>query len=245
MKIEEVSLGEYNAHHINSIKREGHKLRSASKAPTFALQYAGTYLTLMNNCGFSEAEARQIEANYHETYKVADQYTADRITEATINGFVKVAFGLKVRTPLLGQVILGNKQTPQEAQGESRSAGNALFQSYGLLNGRASEEFMRRVRASEYRYRIHLCAQIHDAIYLYWEDSLDITLWINTNLIDCMRWHDLPELQDANIKLSSELDIAYPTWADTVTIPNEITKETLIELLNTERNKRWKSKQGT
>ena len=239
MKIEEVSLGEYNAHHINSIKASGHKLRSDSKAPTFALQYAGNYKTLMNNCGFSEEEARTIEDNFREAYKVADQYAEDCVTQASIDGYATGAFGLRVRTPLLNQVVLGNQKTPHEAAAEARSVGNAVTgQSHGMLNGRASAEFMQRVRTSKHRYAIHLCSHIHDCVYLYWEDSLDVTLWVNENLIDCMKWHDLPELQHDKIKLSSELDIAYPTWADTVTLPNKLDKKYLIHLLNKEYLKR-------
>ena len=37
-------------------------LRQDSKAPTFALTYQGTYITLMNKCGFPEPKARAIES---------------------------------------------------------------------------------------------------------------------------------------------------------------------------------------
>jgi DNA polymerase-1 len=226
---------------VNSIKKtpEGDAIRSDAKPVHFALQYLGTWSTLMNNCGFSAPEAKLIEARYKDLYKVSFDWVDDRIAQASIDGYATCAFGLRIRTPLLNQVVLGNRGTPQEAQAEARSLGNAVSgQSYGLLNGRASEEFMRRVRASIYKYDIHLCAQIHDAIYLYWTDSLEITLWINTNLIECMAWNDLPELQHPKIKLSSELDIAYPTWADTVTLPNVLDKKGLIEVLKQERIKR-------
>ena len=42
---------------INSIANRYPKLRQMSKAPTFALTYQGTYVTLMTNLGFSEAVA--------------------------------------------------------------------------------------------------------------------------------------------------------------------------------------------
>lgn len=37
MKIEEITVDEYNVHVINSIKEKYPKLRQLSKAPTFAL----------------------------------------------------------------------------------------------------------------------------------------------------------------------------------------------------------------
>ena len=194
---------------------------------------------MVKNCGFSPTEAKTIYERYLDLYKVSFDWVASRINQASIDGYATCAFGLRVRTPLLHRVVLGNRKTPQEAQGEARSVGNAVSgQSYSFLNGRASEEFMRRVRASKYKYDIFLCSHIHDAIYLYWKDDLEVTLWINTNLIECMAWNDLPELQHPKIKLSSELDIAYPTWADTVTLPNVLDKKGLIEVLKQERIKR-------
>ena len=224
---------------INTIKKTHDGIRSDAKPVHFALQYLGTWSTLMNNCGFSKSESKMIEDRYKDLYKVSFDWVDARIQQASVDGYSICAFGLKIRTPLLNQVILGNRGTPREAQAEARSLGNAVSgQSYGLLNGRASEEFMRRVRASKYKYDIFLCSQIHDAIYLYWKDSLEITIWINTNLIECMQWQELPELQHERIKLSSELDIAYPTWADTVTLPNGITKEELVDILKQEHLKR-------
>lgn len=227
---------------INSIKKIADDIRSDAKPVHFALQYLGTWSTLVANCGFTPDEAKQIESRYKELYKVSFDWIDSRIAEASQKGFGVGAFGLRIRAPLLHQVVLGNQKTPQEAQAEARSLGNALSgQSYGLLNGRASAEFMRRVRASKYRYRIQLCSQIHDAIYLYWEDSIEVTLWVNQHLIECMAWNELPELQHESIKLSSALDVAFPTWADPVTIPNRATKAELIETLLTERTKRKKA----
>lgn len=58
---------------------------------------------------------------------------------------MEVAFGLRVRTPLLKQVVFGARGMPYEAAAEGRTAGNALGQSYGLLNNRAAVAFMKRV----------------------------------------------------------------------------------------------------
>ncbi|MDR8247505.1 DNA polymerase I, partial [Acinetobacter baumannii] len=86
---------------INSIKVKYPKLRSRSKSPSFALQYAGTWITLVKNCGFSEPEAKRVEANYHKMYEVSDKWMAEKIQECCEKGYATVAFGLRIRTPLL------------------------------------------------------------------------------------------------------------------------------------------------
>lgn len=56
---------------------------------------------------------------------------------------------------------MGTSKTPHEADAERRTAGNALGQSYGLLNTRAGIEFNSKVRNSKYKYDIKPVAQIH------------------------------------------------------------------------------------
>lgn len=192
----------------------------------------------MTNCGFSEEEARAIEANYHKLYKVSDEWVQARLEQASMDGYVTCAFGLRVRTPLLAQVILGNCKTPREAEAEGRTAGNALGQSWGLLNSKACFEFMRRVRASKYRTDIQPVGQIHDSIYLRWTDSWEVTKWVNDNLIECMQWQDHPDIQHPTVKLGAELDIFYPTWNDAITLKNDISQDEIKSTVITELHKR-------
>lgn len=205
---------------INSIQTLHKKLRQASKAPTFALTYQGTYKTLMNNCGFSEAVAKGIEAAYHDLYAVSDKWVQDKLQQACKDGFVTVAFGLRVRTPLLKQCILGTRKTPHEAEAEARTAGNAMGQSYGLLNSRAAMEFGQRFRRSIYKHDIRPCAQIHDAQYYLVRDDADLIAWVNQHLVECVSWDALPEIQHPIVKLGGELSIFYPSWAEEINIPN-------------------------
>ena len=117
-------------------------------------------------------------------YKVSDAWVKSKIEQASIDGYATGAFGIRIRAPLLSQVVLGNSRTPQEAEAEARTLGNAISgQSYGLLNGRASAEFMARVRASKWRNDIDLCAQIHDCIYLYIKDDMDCIKWVNEDIV--------------------------------------------------------------
>lgn len=215
---------------INSIGDKYKKLRQKSKGPTFALTYGGTYHTLMNNLGLSEDEAKQIEANYHRLYHVSDQWVADKIQQASKDGYVTVAFGLRVRTPLLSQVLWNSKKTPYEAKKEGRTAGNALGQSYGLLNNRAGIEFQERTLASEFRYNIKPVAHIHDAQYFLVKDEVYSVHFLNQELTDCMKWQNLPEIYHPDVGLGGELDIFYPNWAHSITLSNELTLKELLDL---------------
>lgn len=227
-ELQHIDLEDPNS--VNSIKKTHPELRQESKAPTFALTYQGTAHTLMTNLGWSEEKAKSVESNYHELYKVSDQYVQDRLAQASKDGYVEVAFGLRVRTPLLAQVMWGTGRVPYEAQAEGRTAGNALGQSYGLLNNRAAVAFMKKVWKSPYRYDIKPVALIHDAIYLVIKDDLHVVDWANRHLIQEMRWQELPEIQHDTVKLGAALDIFWPDWSNAITLPNDSTKEVIKEL---------------
>lgn len=205
---------------INSIAALYKGERQDSKTPTFLLTYGGTYIGMMAKCGFNEELARQIEANYHELYKVSDDWVADKIQEATRTGYVTVAFGLRVRTPLLHQVVRGTRHTPYEAEAEARTAGNALGQSWCLLNSRASVEFMRKVRASKYRLKIRPIAHIHDAQYYLIPDDMDVLMFVNEHLVKAVEWQDDPAIAHDTVKLGGEVTIFWPSWAKEIDIPN-------------------------
>lgn len=217
---------------INSIKKKYPELRQDSKIPTFALTYQGTWHTLVANLGLEKEKAQSIEANYHELYKVSDEYTEKRLHQASKDGYVTVAFGLRVRTPLLSQVVWGSSKVPFEALAEGRTAGNALGQSYGLLNNRAAVDFFRKVWASKYRLDVKPVGLIHDAIYILVRDDIEVVHWVNQELIKSMQWQELPELQHATVKLGAALDIFWPSWANATTIPNNANRETIINICN-------------
>lgn len=215
---------------VNTIKKTHPDLRQESKAPTFLLTYGGTFHGMMKNLGWSKEKSQAIEENYHKLYVVSDQYIQTRLEQAAKDGFVEVAFGLRVRTPLLAQVIYGSQSVPYEAQAEGRTAGNAMGQSYGLLNNRAAAEFMKRVWKSKYRLDIKPVALIHDAIYILIRDDIEVVEWANRELIDCMRWQELPEIQHPTVKLGAALDIFWPTWANATTIPNDASQEEILKI---------------
>lgn len=226
MKLDSLTVTE-----VNATKKPFDALRSDSKPVSFALQYQGTWSTLVKNCGFTKEEAVSIETNYHKLYVVSNQYTQDKLQFASTNGYVGLAYGLRLRTPLLRKTLLNTRKTPNEAKAEARTAGNALSgQSYGLINTKASNEFMKRVRASKFKYDVQVCAHIHDAQYYLIRNNLETLKWVNDNLIDCMVNRiegELPELYHEQVKLGAELDCYYPSWAEALTLSNNLPYEDL------------------
>jgi len=212
---------------INSIEHRYPHLRQKSKGPTFALTYQGTWKTLVTNLGFDKVTAEQIEANYHNLYKVSDEWVDSKLQEATKKGYVEVAFGLRVRTPILAKTLLNKRTTPREAAAEGRTAGNALGQSYGLLNNRSAIEFMDRVYASPYKYDVKPIAQIHDSQYYLIKEDIDVLQWVNANLTECMSWQNLPEIQHDQVKLTASLELFYPDMSNPIKVPLGMSNEEL------------------
>jgi len=217
---------------INSIEKKYKPIRQESKDPTFALTYQGTFKTLMTNCGFSEEQAKTIEAKYHELYKVSDDWVATKLDEASRVGYVTVAFGLRLRTPLLHQVIRGNSKTPFQAEAEGRTAGNALGQSYCLLNSRAGTEFNSKVRAGKFRLDIKPCAQIHDAQYFLIRDDIQTVTYTNKHLVAAVKWQEDPAITHDEVKLGGEFGIFYPNWSKEITLPNDASAEEIVSIIN-------------
>lgn len=215
---------------VNQLKKNDHWTRQESKAPTFLLTYGGTHHGMMKNLGWPKDKSLRIEQNYHDLYFVSDQYVADKIEEARKTGYVEVAFGLRLRTPALKMTIGNSKYTPSQASAEGRTAGNALGQSYGLLNNRAAVAFLKRVHASEFRYDIKIVALIHDAIYLLMKQDTKVIEFANRVLIEEMSWQELPELHHPTVKIGAALDIFYPTWANPVTLPIAANEDQIREV---------------
>ncbi len=217
---------------INSIQDLFPAVRGNSKAPTFLLTYLGTWRGLMKNCGFSEAKAKQIEARFRELYKTSFEWVANKMNQATKDGYVTLAFGLRMRTPALKNAVLNTTKTPKAAEQEVRSAGNAISgQSYGLLNNRAVIAFMKKVDEAGLSEDVLPISLIHDASYFLIRDDINVVEFVNRNLTTEMSWQELPEIQHPQVKLSAELDIYYPSWKQVITLPNDASKQDIIDLI--------------
>lgn len=216
---------------INSIKTLFPKVRQDAKSPAFAIQYAGTWRTLVTNLGFEEALAKQIETNFHKMYSVSGEWVKTEITKAAELGYAETAFGLRIRTPLLVQTMLGMASTPREAEAEARTLGNAISgQAFGLLNNRAANAFMAKVHKSEYRLDILPVAMIHDSFYLIVRDNIKIVDWVNQELPKEMSWQELPEIQHPTVNLGAELDVHYKGWHQPITLKNNMSTEAILQL---------------
>jgi DNA polymerase-1 len=126
---------------------------------------------------------------------------------------------------------MNNSKTPILASAEGRTAGNALGQSYGLLNSRASIEFMKKVRESEFKLDIKPVAQIHDAMYFLIREDINVIKYVNDNLIKAMEWQDDPKIYHDKVKLGAELSIFYPDWSKELTIKNNATIEEIEQTI--------------
>lgn len=209
---------------INSIAVKYPKERQDSKAPTFALTYGGTNHALMAQCGLSKDQALDVEAKYHQLYAHSDRWVEQKIEGARKDGYITAAFGLRVRTPLLHQTLKTDRHTPYAAMAEGRTAGNALGQSWGLLNNRAASAFMKKVRSRpNMRDAIRICCQIHDAQYYLVKAHPTVLAWFNTALTHEVKWQAHPDIYHDDVKLSGSVSIFYPTWAEEHSIPNNAT----------------------
>ena len=215
---------------INSIAQRYPALRQASKAPTFLLTYGGTAHGLVSTVGLRAVEADLIEMNYHHLYKVSDKWVKDKMDQASIDGYVTVAFGMRLRTPALALTLHNKSSTPYQAKAEARTAGNALGQSYGMLNNRAAIEFQQRCLASDYAMKIKPIMHVHDSQYFLVRDEIGAIEWFNKNLIECMEWQNLPELQHPTIKLGGDVDVFHPTWADSISIPKNASRQDIADI---------------
>lgn len=218
---------------INAIAKLHKPLRDRSKNPTFTLTYQGTWHALVKKYGFTPKQAKEIEAKYHELYHVSDEWVNKQLDAAMTDGYITGAFGLRLRTPLLKQVIRGTSKTPYEAEAEGRTAGNALGQSWCLLNSRAATEFMINVRKSKYRLDIRPSAQIHDAQYYLIKDDIEVVKYTNDNLPKAMGWQDHPDIWHDEVKLAgAEVEIFHPDWNNPITLPNGSTTEEIIAIVD-------------
>lgn len=222
---------------INSIEDKFPEVRQDSKQPTFLLTYQGTWHGMVKKLGFEPDAARATESRYKTLYRASVEWVQDKLNKASQDGYVTLAFGLRLRTPILASTIRGLKSTPKIADQEGRTAGNALGQSYGLLNNRAANEFMEKVWQSEHRHHILPIAMIHDALYFLMRDNVDTINWANQELIKSMEWQELPEIQHETVKLGAQLVLHWPTWAEEIKLPNNSTVQQIWQLCKAAKDK--------
>ena len=216
---------------INSIESKYPELRQKSKGPTFALTYNGTWHTLVSNIGFTKKEAKQIEANYHELYKISDKFTQANIMFAEKSGYMECAFGLRIKCPILVKTLHDNTLTPYAATAEARSANNAVTQSWGMLINRALIATNKVIEGSKYVYDIKLINTIHDAAYFLVRDNPDSVKFLNDALIKEMQWNEHPLIKSNDVLMGANLEIG-KSWDKQTSLDNNASIKQIEEIIN-------------
>lgn len=221
---------EDNLESINSIRTKYPDLRDLSKVPTFTLTYQGGWRSLVQQMGWSPEKAQQVESRYHELYKESTAWVNSKLDNAVQTGYVELAFGARLLTPVLYKSDVRRKSAYMLRE-ERKSAGNALGQSYGLLNSRAALAFMEKVWDNpELCDKIFPVSFIHDFTGLIWVNDPKVTDYVNRELTTEMRWQELEDIKHPTVGLSGELDVFYPTWKDEHTLKNDEPFENIIKL---------------
>ena len=227
--MKKITKEEYIAGVINSIADKYPELRRKSKAPTFALQYMGTSHTLHKRAGFPIEQAKQIEKSFRELYKVSEEFNARNKRVMETNGYVTCAFGLKLRTPIVSQCVLGNSKTPYEADKESRSANNAITQSWGMLLNRAMNATNRRIENSGYSTKILPCNMIHDAGYFLVKHEARYIQFLNDVLIQEMQWNDDDLIRSTDVPMAASLELG-KSWDTLIPLHNHATQKEINDV---------------
>ena len=215
---------------VNSISTRHKKIRSKGKEPTFLMTYRGTPVGLVNTVGLAVDVAQSVYKAFHELYVESDIWVDKSLYEASLVGYATLAFGLRLRVPAMKLCNFGSGTEPYVAYKEGMTLGNAFGQSYSLLTSHGSVLMNRRIQASKWKYEMFPIGDIYDAIYHVIPASLEAVKWYNDNLIECMRWNELPEIQHDTVKLEANVDIQYPTWAEELTLPNNATELEIARL---------------
>jgi DNA polymerase I len=232
MAHKQITKEQYLAGVINSIETKYPDLRRKSKGPTFALQYDGTWHTLHKRGGFPVDQAKQIEASYRELYAVSEEFKKTTRTFMENHGYVECAFGLKLKTPIVNQCVLGNSKTPYEAEAEVRSANNAVTQSWGMLLNRAMIATNERIEEAGYALDILPINMIHDAGYFLIREDPVVIQFLNKVLIHEMEWNDHPLIKSVDVPMRASLEIGR-SWDALTTLPNNASLEEIQHVLHT------------
>lgn len=185
----------------------------------------------MDNCGFSEEEAKRIEKAYHEMYAVSDEWKQTKLDQAQKDGYVSVAFGLKVRTPVLSKL-----PNTSVGQAEARTAGNALGQGWGMLNDRAMNEVLTQVKLLGLEEDILPVGKVHDCCYYLAKNAISTIETLNRLCVKAASWQEHPNIAHDTVHLHGNLDLFYPDWSHPITLPEECNEECLINIVNEHLN---------
>lgn len=148
------------------------------------------------------------------------------------HGYVECAFGLKLRTPIISQCILGISNTPYEAESEVRSANNATTQSWGMLLNRAMIATNLKIEEAGYGTDILPCNMIHDAGYFLVRNTPEHIKFLNDTLIPEMEWNEDPLIKSDKIPMKASLEIG-KSWNTLTKLSNNATIGEITDVIST------------
>jgi len=209
---------------INRIQHEAKDLRQNAKPISFLKIYGGGAGKIQKVLKCSMARAQEISDAYDELYKDTMAFNADNISKAKRDGWLDVAFGLRVRCPRI------NARDGAIASSEARSVNNSVSQSYGMLTNLASKKFLDAVKVSEHKMDVKLINQVHDCLYGLVREDPNTAHWVNETLVPIMRWKDDPAIRDSIVTMEAEVDIGYD-GAHCVTIANNTSLDEITAIL--------------
>lgn len=67
-----------------------------------------------------------------------------------------------------------------------------------------------------------------DAQYGLVRNTPEAVKWLNDNIVECVEWQELPEIQHDEVKLTGDLGIFYPNWANEITLKHNINYEGIV-----------------
>lgn len=210
---------------VNRVKDEAGDLRQKSKGVTFLKIYGGGAGKIQKTLKCTMERAQSISDAFDTLYKVTKQFNDSNTMLAKKQGYLDVAFGLRVHCPRINSGDTG------VASSEGRSVNNATTQSYGMLTNKASIMFLEKLKKSAYKLDIKMINQVHDCIYFIVRDDPEVIQWLNTELIHAMSWKDDPALEGP-VPMEAELDIGFD-GAHCKTLKNGATIEEITEFIST------------
>jgi len=209
------------------IKEKAGDLRQASKAITFGLIYGGTEHTVQKSLGCTKEKAIEIVEAYHELYSGVQKYYDKYVNEALANNCrVMTPHGLLIRAPEL------NAGEQHIAEGAERSVCNALIQGLsGQLMIKVLNRLQDAIEANSWDDDVQIFLTIHDSLYLYVKEDVELIAEVNKLVIDTMIEDYRP---DQLVHNKANLDIGYD-WSDQREVPNNASVEEIKEILYEEK----------
>lgn len=213
----EISKEEFKKQVINSVKKKYPELRQAGKSYTFGLNY------LKSRESFEDPS---IYDNYWSLYSKVDDYNKRIISQAKQQGYLVSRYSnLRIWLPDIKSSI---RHIREKAE---RVAVNFSIQSGNFFTLKAIHCFQKWIEKNNLIKEVKIVNTIHDAIYLYIKNDLEIIERVNRELIECM----VSDYNNRNydkvlVPLEAELDIGH-NMAEIITLPNNITQKEIEEKL--------------